>query len=245
MSVTGSEDEVAKAGISVADVAAGSFAYSGILAALYTRATTGRARAVSVSLFEALAEWMGSPAYYTQYGGSSPRRTGARHATIAPYGPFVAGDGDAVLLAVQNQREWARLCEEVLQLPGLVADPRFARNPDRVAHRDELEAIIAAGVREFSSTELEGRLESAGIANARMNTMDELWAHRVLAERKRWRDVATPAGVVEALVPPATLAGIEPRMDPVPGVGEHTDDILAAHGRSPAEIDKLRETAVV
>ncbi|RHW28552.1 CoA transferase [Nocardioides immobilis] len=245
LSVTGSEAEVAKAGISVADIAAGSFAYSGILAALYTRATTGRARAVTVSLFEALAEWMGSPAYYTQYGGSSPRRTGARHATIAPYGPFVARDGEAVLLAVQNQREWARLCEEVLGLPDLVTDPRFARNPDRVAHRDELEAIIAAAARELTSTDLEARLESAGIANARMNTMDQLWAHPVLAERKRWRDVATPGGVVEALVPPASLDGVEPRMDPVPAVGEHSDTILATLGCTPAEIADLRDAAVI
>ena len=245
LSVTGSEDEVAKAGISVADIAAGSFAYSGILAALFTRATTGRVRPVSVSLFEALAEWMGSPAYYTRYGGTSPLRTGARHATIAPYGPFVAGDGEAVLLAVQNHREWVRLCEEVLERPDLVADPRFARNPDRVAHRDELEPIIAEGVTGFTSAELAARLEAAGIANARMNTMAELWAHPVLAERKRWREVATPGGPAEALVPPASLAGMEPRMDPVPAVGEHSEAILAALGRAPAEVEALRAAAII
>lgn len=245
LSITGSEESVAKAGVSVADIAAGSFAYSGILASLLSRATTGRATAVSVSLFEALAEWMGSPAYYTQYGGTSPRRTGARHATIAPYGPFVAGDGEAVLLAVQNQREWGRLCEQVLELPGLVTDPRFAKNPDRVANRDDLESIIAAAVCAFSSTELEARLEGAGIANARMNTMDQLWSHPVLTERGRWRDVDTPGGVVSALVPPATLAGLEPRMDPVPSVGEHTAAILAALGRSSTEIDRLRAIAVI
>lgn len=245
LSVTGSGDEVVKAGISVADIAAGSFAYSGILAALFTRATTGRARAVSVSLFEALAEWMGSPAYYTQYGGSSPRRTGARHATIAPYGPFVAGDGEAVLLAVQNQREWTRLCEEVLLLPDLVADPRFARNPDRVAHRDELEAIIADAAREFSSADLEARLEGAGIANARMNSMDQLWSHPVLAERKRWRDVVTPGGTVQALLPPASLDGVEPRMDPVPAVGAHSDAILASLGCTVDDIGRLRAAEVI
>ncbi|WP_344046912.1 CaiB/BaiF CoA-transferase family protein, partial [Nocardioides panacihumi] len=245
LSITGSADDVAKAGISVADIAAGSFAFSGILASLLSRATTGNAPAVAVSLFEALAEWMGSPAYYTQYGGRSPQRTGARHATIAPYGPFVAGDGEAVLLAVQNQREWTRLCEEVLEAPSLVADPRFARNPDRVANRDELEAIIADALLAFSSSMLEARLERAGIASARMNSMDQLWSHPVLAERDRWRDVETPGGVVGALVPPATLAGMEPRMDAVPSVGEHTSAILAELGRSSAEIEKLRENAVV
>ncbi|WP_017934987.1 CoA transferase [Nocardioides sp. Iso805N] len=239
LSVTGSGDIVTKAGISVADIAAGSFAYSGILAALFTRATTGRARAVRVSLFEALAEWMGSPAYYARYGGSSPLRTGARHATIAPYGPFVAGDGETVLLAVQNQREWVRLCEEVLELPGLAIDPRFTKNSDRVANRGDLESIIAAGVGAYTSGELEARLEQAGVANARMNTMAQLWDHPVLAERKRWREVATPGGPVEALVPPATLDGVEPRMDAVPALGEHTRAILTELGRTPEEIERL------
>lgn len=239
LSVTGSGDIVTKAGISVADIAAGSFAYSGILAALFARATTGRARAVRVSLFEALAEWMGSPAYYARYGGSSPLRTGARHATIAPYGPFVAGDGETVLLAVQNQREWVRLCEEVLELPGLASDPRFTKNSDRVANREDLESIIAAGVGAYSSAELEARLERAGVANARMNTMAQLWDHPVLAERKRWREVATPGGPIEALVPPATLDGIEPRMDAVPALGEHTRAILTELGRTPEEIERL------
>jgi formyl-CoA transferase len=245
LSVTGSEEEVAKAGISVADIAAGSFAYSGILASLYTRATTGRAPAVSVSLFEALVEWMGSPAYYTRYGGSSPRRTGARHATIAPYGPFVAGDGEAVLLAVQNQREWLRLCAEVLEVADLATDPRFARNPDRVAHRDELEAIIAACTAEMTADELEKRLEAAGIAHARMNTMDELWAHPVLAGRDRWRQVGTPGGEVDALLPPATLSGVEARMAAVPSAGEHSEAILAALGRTSVEIAELREAGVI
>jgi len=245
LSVTGSDDIVTKAGISVADIAAGSFAYSGILAALFARATTGRARAVRVSLFEALAEWMGSPAYYAKYGGRSPLRTGARHATIAPYGPFVAGDGETVLLAVQNQREWKRLCEEVLELPGLATDRRFTKNSDRVANRDDLESIIGASVRAYSSHELEERLERAGVANARMNTMAQLWDHPVLAERKRWREVSTPGGPIEALVPPATLDGVEPRMDAVPGLGEHTVAVLAALGRGPEEIARLQENGTV
>ncbi|MEU2004044.1 CaiB/BaiF CoA-transferase family protein [Rhodococcus sp. NPDC019627] len=245
LSITGSPNEVAKAGISVADIAAGSFAYSGILASLYTRAVSGRVRSVSVSLFDALAEWMGSPAYYAQYGGESPRRTGARHATIAPYGPFTAGDGERVLLAIQNQREWERLCVEILAQPHLVTDPRFATNPDRVANREVLEQIITQAIEGFTADRLAGRLEEASIANARMNTVGELWAHPVLSERKRWRDVATPRGTIQALVPPASFTGVEPRMDPVPAVGEHSAAILTGLGRSGTDIAHLRSKAII
>jgi formyl-CoA transferase len=245
LSVTGFPEDVAKAGISVADIAAGSFAFSGILTALYTRAMTGTARAVSVSLFEALTEWMCSPAYYTRYGGSSPQRTGARHATIAPYGPFTAGDGGVLLLAVQNQREWVKLCTEILCCPELVDDPRFAKNSDRVSNRDELERIITKGVARFTVEELATSLEAASIANARMNTMDELWAHPVLSERNRWRDVETPSGAIAALLPPASLEGVEARMDPVPALGEHSAAILAKLGRSPSDIERLRSASVI
>ncbi|MGN5236866.1 CaiB/BaiF CoA transferase family protein [Rhodococcus sp. SJ-3] len=245
LSITGSPGDVAKAGISVADIAAGSFAYSGILAALFARATTGRGRTVRVSLFEALTEWMGSPAYYAVYGGRSPQRTGARHATIAPYGPFTAGDGGAVLLAVQNQREWGRLCADVLDRADLIDDPRFARNPDRVANRDELEKIIADSVQRHTADELAKQLDMASIANARMNSMDKLWEHPVLAERERWRDVSTPGGQIRALRPPADLDGLEPRMDAVPSLGEHTDGILAELGRGRDDVDRLRSTGVV
>ncbi|WP_124711251.1 CaiB/BaiF CoA transferase family protein [Gordonia insulae] len=245
LSVSGTEQEVAKAGISVADIAAGSFAYSGILAALYSRATTGDAPAVTVSLFEALAEWMGSPMYYSQYGGTPSRRTGARHATIAPYGPFSVGDGGTVLLAIQNQPEWERFCTQVLDLPGLVDDPRFAKNPVRVLNREELEAIVTAAIEPLSADELEKKLEAAGIANARMNTMEQLWDHPVLSERERWRDVQTPGGQVRALLPPAVLRGVQARMDPVPALGEHTIAILRELGRDDAEIARLREVHVV
>lgn len=246
LSVTGSPEDVAKAGISVADIAAGSFAFSGIMTSLYTRATTGKARPVAVSLFEALTEWMGSPAYYTRYGGSSPKRTGARHATIAPYGPFVAGDGRSVLLAIQNQREWSRLCLDVLHRPELVDDARFATNPDRVEHRDELEPIITEAVKGCTADELAASLDDASIANARMNTMDGLWEHPVLAGRDRWREVATPAGPISALLPPASLGGVEAWMGPVPGLGEHTDSVLTGLlGRSPEEVARLRAASVV
>ncbi|TCN53595.1 formyl-CoA transferase [Rhodococcus sp. SMB37] len=245
LAITGSPGDVAKAGISVADIAAGSFAYSGVLAALLARATTGRGRAVRVSLFEALTEWMGSPAYYAAYGGRSPQRTGARHATIAPYGPFTAGDGRAVLLAVQNQREWGRLCTDVLDRADLVEDPRFARNSDRVENRDELEKIIADSVQHHTADELAQQLDTASIANARMNSMSQLWEHPVLVERERWRDVATPGGQIRALRPPADLDGLEPRMDAVPSLGEHTDAILVELGRSPVDIEYLRSAGSV
>lgn len=245
LSVTGSADEIAKAGISVADIAAGSFAFSGIMTALYTRATTGRARAVSVSLFEALVEWMGSPLYYASYGGSAPARTGARHATIAPYGPFATSDGGTVLLAVQNDREWHRLCADVLGQPELATDPRFATNPGRVANRELLESIIHCATIELDADMLETRLGAAGIATARINTMDQVRAHPALAERGRWRRVDSPGGSIAALIPPAGLEGVEPRMDPVPAVGEHTETVLAELGYSAAEIGQFRSGGIV
>jgi crotonobetainyl-CoA:carnitine CoA-transferase CaiB-like acyl-CoA transferase len=232
LSVTGSPTEVARTGVSIADVAAGMFTYSGILTALYTRATTGAVHPVSVSLFDALVEWMSQPLYYGHYGGTPPARTGARHPTIAPYGPFIAGDGGTVLLAVQNPPEWQRLCEIVLDRPDLVADPRFAANPDRVAHRDELESIITAAVARLSAEELETRLQSAGVAHARMNDVAQLWQHPVLVGRNRWHEVATPGGPVGALPPPAGLAGVDPLFGDVPALGEHSRKILRELGYS-------------
>ncbi|WP_038171097.1 CaiB/BaiF CoA transferase family protein [Tomitella biformata] len=245
LSVTGAPGEVAKAGISVADIAAGTFAFSGILTALYTRAVTGKVRALSISLFESLAEWMGSPAYYSRYGGASPLRTGARHATIAPYGPFTAGDGGVVLLAIQNDREWRNLCAGILNRPELVDDPRFNANSGRVANRDELEKIITDDIQRFGADELAARLEESAIANARMNTMAQLWEHPVLAGRERWREVETPGGVIEALLPPTTLRGVEAHMGPVPAVGQHSAAILAELGRSEPDIARLRGAGVI
>jgi crotonobetainyl-CoA:carnitine CoA-transferase CaiB-like acyl-CoA transferase len=239
LSVTGSPAEVARTGVSIADVAAGMFTFSGILTALYTRATTGAVHPVSVSLFDALVEWMSQPLYYGRYGGTPPARTGARHPTIAPYGPFTAGDGSTVLLAVQNPPEWQRLCEIVLERPDLVAHPRFATNPDRVTHRDELESIITAAVAQFSADELEARLQSAGVAHARMNDVAQLWQHPVLVGRNRWHEVQTPGGPVGALPPPAALAGVDPQFGDVPALGEHSRKILRELGYSADATDGL------
>ncbi|WP_431306122.1 CaiB/BaiF CoA transferase family protein [Mycobacterium hubeiense] len=244
LSVTGTGDDVARTGISVADIAAGMFAFSGILTALYVRATTGEARPVSVSLFESLVEWVSQPAYYAHYGGTAPPRTGARHATIAPYGPFTAGDGGTVLLAVQNQREWRRLCDEVLATPGLCDDPRFVTNPDRVTHRDDLEAIIHAAIASMTADELAHRLEAAGIATARMNDVEALWSHPVLAGRDRWREIGTPGGAIDALLPPAMLGGVEAGLGDVPGLAAHSRMILCELGYTDESIADLVSSGV-
>ncbi|MBO1334314.1 CaiB/BaiF CoA-transferase family protein [Streptomyces sp. VRA16 Mangrove soil] len=245
VSVTGAPDAPAKVGIAVADIAAGMYAFSGILTALYERRATGVARAVSVSLFEALAEWMGYPAYYTQYSGSQPPRVGAAHATIAPYGPYDAADGRTVLLAIQNEREWASFCAVFLDDAALAADPRFHRNSARVARRGELDAIVTARFAELTADAATALLDRAKVANARLNTVADLVAHPVLSGRDRWRDVATPGGPVRALVPPASLRGVEPRMDAVPGAGEHTEAVLAELGYDAAARAALRKDGAV
>ncbi|MCT7356272.1 CoA transferase [Streptomyces sp. 15-116A] len=246
VSLTGTPEGTARTGISVADIAAGMYAYSGILTALYTRATTGTAHPVEVSLFEALAEWMGQPAYYTRYGGSQPPRLGTQHATIAPYGTYPAADGREVLFSIQNEREWAALCTEFLGRPDLTDDPRFATSSARVAHRAELNGIIAERFARSDSEELLKDLEAIGIACAGVNDIAAFLDHPVLAARGRWGEVALPGGTkVEALLPPADLAGLSPRMDPVPAVGEHTEAILSALGHSPAAIEALRADAVI
>ena len=245
VSLTGTAAEAARVGVSIADIAAGMYAYSGILTALYTRATTGTARAVEVSLFEALGEWMSQPAYYTRYGGTQPPRVGTQHATIAPYGAYTAADGGQVLFSVQNEREWRNLCERFVERPDLVDDPRFATGSARVVHRDELNAIIIDRFRRTEIGEAREKLDEAGIANAGVNDVQEFIAHPVLDERERWHDVGIPGAVVQALQPPADIAGIYPRMDPVPAAGEHTEQILTELGRTAAEIDDLRADSVI
>jgi itaconate CoA-transferase len=238
VSLTGTPDEVAKVGVSIADIAAGMYAFSGTLAALYRREATGEGASIEVSLFEALAEWVGQPAHFTAGAGRQPGRFGAQHATIAPYGPFEAGDGHTILLAIQNEPEWARFCEIVLGRPDVARDPRFASNTLRVAHRDEMNRIIAQAFSEHPTPQLEARLTEARVAFAGVNTVAEFLDHPVLAGRDRWREVATEAGDIKALLPPIGL-GVEPRMDAVPALGQHTDQILAELGRDPQTLDKL------
>ncbi|MEV0303800.1 CaiB/BaiF CoA transferase family protein [Streptomyces prasinus] len=245
VSLTGTPEGTARTGISVADIAAGMYAYSGVLTALYTRATAGTVHPVEVSLFEALAEWMGQPAYYTRYGGSQPPRLGTRHATIAPYGTYRAADGREVLFSIQNEREWAALCAGFLDRPELTGDPHFATGSARVAHREELDVVIAERFARSDADELLGELEALGIACAGVNDVAAFLDHPVLTARDRRREVAVPGATVEALLPPADLAGLAPRMDPVPAVGEHTESILEDLGHSPADIAALRADAVV
>jgi itaconate CoA-transferase len=230
ISITGTESTPSKVGISVADIAAGMYAYSGILAALLARQTSGQGCAIEVSLFDALAEWMGFAAYYTAYGGSAPARSGANHASIAPYGPFATGDGGQVFLGVQNAREWVAFCRDVLGRSELASDPRFESNELRVQNRAALEREIDGVFRTLSRTEAVERLEAARVANARLNTVGEFLAHPQLSERNCWREIDSPAGPLRALVPPVRTAGCEPVMAAVPALGEHSRGILTELG---------------
>ncbi|HEX7053690.1 MAG TPA: CaiB/BaiF CoA-transferase family protein [Burkholderiales bacterium] len=245
LSITGSEDAPAKAGIPVADIAAGMYAFSSILAALLRRARSGEGATIDITMLESLGEWMGFPAYFTAYGGVAPGRSGAYHATIVPYGPFPAGDGGTVFLSVQNEREFARFCAAVLGRPELAADPRFASAPKRLENRDALHAEIERVFSGLSSAEVIERLDAADIANARLNGVAAFWRHAQLEARARRVEVATPAGPVEALKPPFNLDGFAPRMDPVPGVGEHTRAILAELGYADEAIERLAQAGVI
>jgi itaconate CoA-transferase len=245
LSVTGTPEAPAKAGCSIADIAAGMYAYSGILAALLERGRTGRGKAIDVSMLESMVEWMSFPLYYAYDGADPPPRAGSAHATIYPYGPFVAGDGRTVMLGLQNEREWAVFCERVLEQPALAIDERFASNSRRTQARAELSAVIEAAFRPLTAAQVIARLDAAGIANARMNDMHEVWAHPQLAARRRWTDVATSAGRVPALVPPGVAPEPPPRMDPIPALGEHTAAILRELGCDDAAIARLRDAGVV
>jgi itaconate CoA-transferase len=245
LSITGTDATPSKVGISVADIAGGMYAFSAILTALFLRERTGQGTAIELSLFEALAEWMGYPAYYTAYGGTAPRRSGASHAAIAPYGPFQSGDGKTVYLGIQNEREWQSFCSVVIERPELASDVRFDSNSRRVEHRDQLHAEIEAVFLGLRGDQIIERLERASIANARMNTIVDFLNHPQLAARDRWRMVDSPVGPVKALVPPATLSGVEPVMNPIPAVGQHTEGILADMGFDAETISCWRSKGVI
>ena len=232
-SITGTPETPSRVGISIADIAAGMYAYSGILTALLARARTGDGTALEVSLFDALAEWMGAPMYYAAYGGSEHGRSGAAHATIAPYELFVSQDRVEIYLAVQNAREWTRFCDRVLGRPELAHDPRFATNPQRVEHRAELHAIIQNLFAELPASDIVDRLESADIASARRNSVAGFVAHPQLAERDCWRTIDSPAGPLRAVRPPVRMDGVDPPMGAVPALGQHTKQILEELGFDP------------
>ncbi|AOB29395.1 CoA-transferase [Bordetella sp. H567] len=245
LSVTGTPDEPAKAGCSIADIAAGMYAYSNILNALLLRGRTGRGCRIDVSMLESMVEWMGYPLYYAMEGQPAPPRAGASHATIYPYGPFPTGDGKTVMLGLQNEREWKLFCDNVLRRPALADDPRFATNSARSAARDDLRAVIVAAFAELTAAQVVERLDAAGIANARMNTLHEVWAHPQLRARDRWRQVDAPGGTIAALLPPGMPQGVSARMDAVPVLGQHTDAILAELRHDAAAIAALRAAGVV
>lgn len=241
VSVSGTPETPSKTGISVADIAAGMYAYSGILTALYQRERTAEGAAIEVSMFEALGEWMAYPAYFAAYGGTPPPRTGASHATICPYGPFRTGGGKRVFLGIQNEREWINFCSLVLHDPGIAADPRFADNASRLRNREEVVRIIEHAFEPLDADEVVARLDAASIANARLNTAHEFWDHPQLKARDRWREVDSPAGPLQALRPPVTMEGVDPRMDPVPALGQHTRAILAELGLSAQDVARLAD----
>lgn len=245
LSVTGSEDAPAKAGASIADIAAGMYAYTNILSALIQRGRTGKGCSIDVSMLESMVEWMSFPMYYAYKGATPPVRAGAAHATIYPYGPFPAGDGKTVMLGLQNEREWVVFCEKVLQQPALATDERFSSSSRRSSARRELYALICEAFQPLTADQVIARLDEAQIANARLNDMHEVWEHAQLRARERWTEVATPAGPVPALLPPGASSGWQARMDAIPALGEHSAAILGELGYSASQIDALKADEVI
>ena len=244
LSVTGTESTPCKVGVSIADISAGMYAYSGILTALLARKDTGRGTIVDVSLFDSLGEWMGYPVYYTAYGGAQPERTGASHATIAPYGPFRTRDG-AIVVAVHNDQEWIRFSADVLQQPHLGTDQRFLTTPLRFEHRHAMTAAIEAVFAGLTSAEALQRLDTAGIANARVNTVDDYLRHPQLEAGNSWREVQSPVGPLKALRPPARLHGVEPAMGPIPEVGQHSEAVLEELGFAGPLIAEWKQAGLI
>lgn len=245
LSITGTADEPAKAGCSIADIAAGMYGYTSILAALIERSKTGQGRRIDVSMLESMVEWMSYPLYYAFDGAAPPPRAGAAHATIYPYGPFPTGDGKIVMLGLQNEREWRVFCRSVLEQPALVSDERFASNAKRVAAREELRRLIVEVFSGLTAEQVVARLDAAQIANASVNTMQDVWAHAQLLARSRWVDVDTPAGPVPALLPPGISDASKVRMDAVPALGQHTEALLAELNLKPQQIEQLRADGAI
>lgn len=246
VSVTGTAEQPVKAGVPAADIAAAMYAFSGVLAALLRRATTGRGGPVEVSMLDALAEWMGHPLHQGMHGSAPPARTGLAHSVIAPYDAFPTADGEQVLLSVQNDREWRRLAEQVLGRPELAEDPDFATNAARTANRARTDAAVGRALAGLTGREALAGLEAAGIACARLNTVADVAAHPQLAARDRWREVESPVGPLRALLPPITLPGSEEaRMGAVPALGEHTDALLRALGMTDEQTSVLRRDGVI
>jgi itaconate CoA-transferase len=245
LSVTGTPEAPAKSGIPAADIAAGMYAFTSVLAALLRRERSGEGATIDVTMLEALGEWMSFPAYFTAYGGTAPPRSGAHHATIVPYGPFRAGDGETVFLAVQNEREFAQFCDVVLKNAALKSDPRFSSSPSRQKNREAMHQEIEKVFSKLKTAEVIERLEAADIANARLNDMEQFWRHPQLKARGRWAKVGTPGGEVDMLKPPFNLSDFEPRMDAIPALGEHGRRILLELGYAAEDIDKLAATGAI
>ena len=245
LSVTGTPDAPSKVGISIADIATGMYAYSGILTALYQRGRTGKGGRVEVTMLEALGEWMGYPLYYTHFGGAAPPRTGPDHATIVPYGRYRTGDGKNVMLGLQNEREWAVFCDKVLGQPALAGDPRYDNNSKRNERRAELAALVETVFSTLTAEQVVAKLDAAGIANARINTPEEVWDHPQFKARNRWRAMGSSAGPLPVLLPPAARDESEVRIGAVPAVGEHTERILGELGFAAADIAELRAAAAI
>ena len=245
LSVTGTPETPSKAGNSIADIAAGMYAYTNILAALLQRGKTGKGSMIDVSMLESLGEWMSFPLYYAYEGAPAPTRSGASHATIYPYGPFAVGGGRQVMLGLQNEREWAVFCEQVLRDGGLTHDARFASNSLRHQHRDELKQLIEAVFAPLAIDDVVQRLDEAGIANAHINDMHDVWQHPQLKARSRWVEVDSPGGRIPALKPPGQHSGFDARMDGVPVLGAHTESILAELGYDDAAVARLRSEGCI
>ena len=241
ISVTGTPQQPARTGISIADISAGMYAYSGILSALIQRGRLGKGLRVEVTMLEALTEWMTYPLNFAHYGGAAPARNGVAHPAIAPYGQYSAGDGKSVIFGLQNDREWQRFCIDVLEMPEIGEDPRFVSNLKRVENRQALDTLITQRFAGLTREEVLARLDKGGIANSPLNTMHDVWNHPQFHARDRWREVTTPEGTIHALLPPATLSGMEAAMGAVPSVGQHTQSILRELGLTELDLSPVGE----